>query len=162
MPPNPTLRPQEVVLMPDPAERADATLAFIGVIRSPWQRENCPKNLTQARLRDAGRAVVEIQPEFCPGLTGLAVGDLIWLLLWFDRARRDIILQAPAHAEGLRGAFALRSPVRPNPIAMEAVQILAIDHASGRFEIDATDGFDGTPVLDIKPWRGGIDIPPTL
>ena len=43
MPPNPTLRPQEVVLMPDPAERADATLAFIGVIRSPWQRENCPK-----------------------------------------------------------------------------------------------------------------------
>jgi tRNA (Thr-GGU) A37 N-methylase len=62
----------------------------------------------------------------------------------------------------LRGAFALRSPVRPNPIAMEAVQILAIDHASGRFEIDATDGFDGTPVLDIKPWRGGIDIPPTL
>ena len=70
MPPNPTLRPQEVVLMPDPAERADATLAFIGVIRSPWQRENCPKNLTQARRRDAGRAVVEIQPEFCPGLTG--------------------------------------------------------------------------------------------
>ena len=50
--------------------------------------------------------------------------------------------------------------MRPNPIAMEAVQILAIDPDSGTFEIDATDGFDGTPVLDIKPWRGGIDIPP--
>jgi tRNA (Thr-GGU) A37 N-methylase len=81
----------------------------------------------------------------------------IWILLCFDKALIDIILQAPGHADGLRGAFALRSPVRPNPISIKAVEITAIDQASGVLGIDATDAFDGTPIIDIKPWRQVLD-----
>ncbi len=101
-----------------------------------------------------------LDPAYVPGLRGLHEGQAVWLVLWFDRSRRDLIVQAPRHADGPRGIFALRSPVRPNPIAIEAVRITGIDHATGRFTVDATDALDGTPVLDIKPWLDTIDIPP--
>lgn len=159
MPPNKTLRDLEVILAHDPSKKDDARLAFIGILRSNWHADDCPKNLTQARESAKGQGVIEIVPEYRTGMSGLESGMKIWILLWFDKARRDIILQAPGHADGLRGAFALRSPVRPNPISIQAVEIMAIDQASGVIEIDATDAFDGTPVVDIKPWKLRIDTP---
>jgi tRNA-Thr(GGU) m(6)t(6)A37 methyltransferase TsaA len=159
MPPVKTLRDLEVILAHNPVKKDDARLAFIGILRSNWCLDDCPKNLTQARESTKGQGVIEIAPEYRAGLTGLKSGMKIWILLWFDKARRDIILQAPGHANGLRGAFALRSPVRPNPISIQAVKITTIDKASGVIGIDATDAFDGTPVVDIKPWMHGLDTP---
>ena len=83
------------------------------------------------------------------------------MLYWIDRGRRDLIVQAPRHSPEPRGVFALRSPVRPNPIALAAVIIRSIDHETGIIGIDTTDAFDRTPVVDIKPWIEGIDVPPT-
>ena len=157
MPPDKTLRDLEVILEHDPAKKDDARIAFIGILRSNWHPKNCPKNLSQARESAKGKGTIEISHEYRAGLSGLESGMKIWILLWFDKARRDIILQAPGHTDGLRGAFALRSPVRPNPISIQAVEITAIDQASGVVEIDATDAFDGTPIVDIKPWRQVLD-----
>jgi tRNA (Thr-GGU) A37 N-methylase len=67
-------------------------------------------------------------------------------------------VQVPRHADGPRGTFALRSPVRPNPIALATAVITSLDGAT--IGIDATDAFDGTPVLDIKPWIDTVDVPP--
>jgi tRNA (Thr-GGU) A37 N-methylase len=72
-------------------------------------------------------------------------------------ARRDLIVQAPRHKPEPTGVFALRSPARPNPIALATVRILDIDPAQGRITIDAIDCRDGTPLLDIKPWIERID-----
>lgn len=155
-----TPRPGEQQLPFDPGADSDATLAYIGVLRSDWRKGGAPRNLGQARERGGGGARVELKPGYADGLRGLEVGRTIWLLLWFDRARRDLIVQAPAHAEGPRGTFALRSPVRPNPVAMELVRITSLDAARGVIGIDATDAFDQTPVLDIKPWIAAIDSPP--
>jgi len=155
-----TPRPAEQRLPFDPAAHADASLAFIGVLRSDWQKGDAPRNLRQARERGGGAARIELKPGYAAGLRGLEVGRAIWLLLWFGRARRDLIVQAPAHAAGPRGTFALRSPVRPNPVAMELVRITSLDAARGVIGVDATDAFDGTPVLDIKPWIASIDTPP--
>jgi tRNA (Thr-GGU) A37 N-methylase len=69
-------------------------------------------------------------------------------------------VQNPRHADGPRGVFALRSPVRPNPIALGTVVITSLDRETGVIGIDAIDAFDGTPVLDIKPWIGTVDTPP--
>jgi tRNA (Thr-GGU) A37 N-methylase len=77
-----------------------------------------------------------------------------------DAARRDLIVQSPAHRDGPTGTFALRSPARPNPIALAVTRLLAIQADSGTLTIDAIDAFDGTPVLDIKPWLASVDIPP--
>jgi tRNA (Thr-GGU) A37 N-methylase len=40
------------------------------------------------------------------------------------------------------------------------VRLLAIDHEAGRLTLDALDAFDGTPLLDIKPWLPTVDVPP--
>jgi tRNA-Thr(GGU) m(6)t(6)A37 methyltransferase TsaA len=150
-------REGEVALPFDPGTRADASLCFIGHIRSTWSRGDCPKNLRAAR--ETGQpARVELDPAYAAALTGLAVGQPIQLLYWGDRGERDLIVQTPAHADGPRGTFALRSPVRPNPVALGTVVITGIEGAT--LHIDATDAFDGTPVLDIKPWISTVDVPP--
>jgi tRNA-Thr(GGU) m(6)t(6)A37 methyltransferase TsaA len=152
-------RPGEVALGFDPAGRAEAGLCFIGRIRSTWEKGNAPRNLRAARESEKG-ARIELFPEYVPGLDGLDVGQAIQLLYWVDRGQRDLIVQNPRHADGPRGVFALRSPVRPNPIALGTVVITSLDRETGVIGIDAIDAFDGTPVLDIKPWVGTVDTPP--
>jgi tRNA-Thr(GGU) m(6)t(6)A37 methyltransferase TsaA len=152
-------RPGEVSLGFDPGARAQAGLCFIGHIRSPWSRGTAPRNLRAARDTRQG-ARIELLPDYAPGLSGLAVGQAIQVLYWVDGGRRDLIVQVPRHADGPRGVFALRSPVRPNPLALGTVVITALDAAAGVIGIDATDAFDGTPVLDIKPWIETVDVPP--
>lgn len=150
-------RPGEVRLPFDPATQVDATITFIGRIRSPWSDPaTCPKNLRQARERGGG-GTLELAPGYEGGLQGLAPGDTIIALYWMDRSRRDLLVQAPRHREGTAGVFALRSPVRPNPIALATVRIEAIDQAAGTVRIDAIDCLDGTPLLDIKPWIATVD-----
>ena len=55
----------------------------------------------------------------------------------------------------LTGVFATRSPRRPNLIALTLCKVLAVK--DNVVEIDKTDAFDGTPVLDIKPFLPGYD-----
>ncbi|SHI61793.1 tRNA-Thr(GGU) m(6)t(6)A37 methyltransferase TsaA [Shimia gijangensis] len=151
-------RPGEVELGFDPAERQDALVRFIGKLRTPWSEGNCPKNVRAAR--ESGQSArIELEPDFAPGLEGVEVGQGVILIYWMNHARRDLIRQAPRHVEGTRGTFALRSPVRPNPLAMSAVRITGIDMENGVVEIDAIDCFDGTPLVDIKPWIPTVDMP---
>lgn len=150
----------EVALAFDPARIADdARLRFIGRLRSPWSRGNCPKNPREAREL-GGQFRVELDEPFWQGLTGLQVGQAIILLYWTGAARRDLIVQSPAHRGGPTGVFALRSPARPNPIALAVVRILTIDLVTGHLTVDALDAFDGTPLLDLKPWLTSVDVPP--
>jgi len=154
------LRPGEVVLPFDPAREADAGIAFIGRIRSPWPEGGwCPRNLREAREK-AADAVVELDPRYRAGLDGLREGGHLVVLYWMDAARRDIIVQRPRHRDRLVGVFAVRSPARPNPVAMAVVRLRAIDLDAGTLSIDAIDCYDGTPLLDIKPWLASVDVPP--
>ena len=153
------IREGEAVLPFDPGDRAEAGVAFIGRIRSPWSKSDCPKNIGQAR--ETGKpARIELDKAYARGLRGLEAGRAVVLLYWMDRGSRDLIVQAPRHADAPKGTFALRSPRRPNPIAMAVVRITDIDAEAGHIGIDAIDCFDGTPLLDIKPWFDGVDIPP--
>ena len=156
-----SLRPGEIQSPLDPEAQADdAHLIFIGRARTPWMtRKDCPKNLREARERGA-HARIEIDPAWRPGLRELVPGEAIILLTWMDRARRDLVVQAPRHRDSPAGVFSIRSPVRPNPIGLYVVRLLACDAEAGTLDIDALDCIDGTPVLDIKPWRQGVDVPP--
>lgn len=155
-----TARPGEVALSFDPARIADdARLRFIGRLRSPWARGNCPKNLREAREL-GGEFRAEIDLPFRPGLQGLVAGMPVILLYWTGLARRDMIVLHPSHREGPTGVFALRAPSRPNPVAVAVVRLVTVDFATGVLEVDALDAFDGTPLLDIKPWLPTVDVPP--
>lgn len=155
----PEVRPGEVVLADGPGAAADAGVTFIGRIRTPWTRGDCPKNIRAARNQMAG-ARVELDPRFAPALAGLVPGQPVILLYWMHAARRDLLVQAPAHVDTPRGTFALRSPNRPNPVAVSTVMLRGVDIGKAVLEIDAIDCFDGTPLIDIKPWIETVDMPP--
>ena len=136
-------------------ERFDASLFYIGRIRTPWKRrEDCPKN---PRETDAGCTIV-LDPRWKNGLIGLESVSHVVVLYWMDRARRDLVLQMPNHyAEG-RGTFALRSPVRPNPIAVSVARLVRIK--GNRLTVVGLDCIDNTPLLDLKPYFASTDSVP--
>jgi tRNA-methyltransferase O len=68
---------------------------------------------------------------------------------WMHHARRDLVLQTPSGAGHTTGTFALRSPVRPNPIASSIVELVAIDGTT--LQVRGLDCLDGTPLIDLKP-----------
>jgi tRNA-Thr(GGU) m(6)t(6)A37 methyltransferase TsaA len=130
----------------------DAGVHFIGRIRTPFRsRNDCPKNSAQSQA--VGR--VEVDQRYAEGLTGLALFSHAWLLYWMHEARRDLVLQVPAYLGRPRGTFALRSPVRPNPIALAAVEIIGVEGAT--LVVRGIDCVDGTPLIDIKPYFASTD-----
>ena len=88
------------------------------------------------------------------GLTDLAGHRRIQVLYWMHRARRDLVLQTPFAIMQTTGTFALRSPVRPNPIASSIVELLAIDGAT--LQVRGLDCLNGTPLIDLKPEHGAV------
>src|SRR5262249_33541026 len=139
------LRDGEVAVTPP--DHRDAALYFIGRIRTPWQRrEQCPKN---PRESDAV-CTVELDPRWIEGLKGLETVTHVLLLYWMDRSRRDLVLQVPRHYGEQRGTFALRSPARPNPIAVSVARLVRID--GNVLHVSGVDCLDNTPLLDIKPY----------
>jgi len=153
-------RPGEVSLPFDPAAAAsDASIIFIGRIQTAWKaRSDCPKNIARARERNE-TATLQLDPPWRSRLRGLEAGTPAIVLYWMHEARRDLIIQSPRHRATPAGVFALRSPARPNPIALATVRLLEIDETSGQVTIDAIDCLDGTPLLDIKPWIETVDVP---
>src|SRR3954470_17783028 len=141
------IRPGEIRASDDPASAADdARLIFIGRARTPWtSKESCPKNLREARERGRG-ASVEIDSNWRAGLRDLSPGDAVIVLTWLDRARRDLVVQAPRHRATTSGVFSIRSPVRPNPIGLHVVRIVSLDLTAGMIEVDGLDCLDNTPV----------------
>ena len=75
-----------------------------------------------------------------------------------DQARRDLVVQVPQHYGEERGTFALRSPARPNPIAMSVVRLLRVEGT--RLSVVSLDCLDGTPLLDLKPYFASTDSMP--
>jgi tRNA-Thr(GGU) m(6)t(6)A37 methyltransferase TsaA len=159
-------RPGEVALAADPGTSApDAGLVFIGRAGTPWRsRADCPKNMREARERAAADGALAfrlaLDAPFRPGLADLSAGAILHVFLWMHEARRDLIVQAPRHRDGSAGVFSLRSPVRPNPIGLSTVRVRDIDAGAGLLAVDALDCLDGTPILDLKPWIGTVDVPP--
>jgi tRNA (Thr-GGU) A37 N-methylase len=45
-------------------------------------------------------------------------------------------------------------------VALAVTRITTLDAAQGRVGVEALDAFDGTPLLDIKPWLPSVDVPP--
>ena len=105
---------------------------------------------------------IAIRKPYGPGLTELEGFGHVMVLWWADRYAEhrfdaEMVMEAP-YAPGVRaGLFATRSPVRPNPIGVNVARIMSVDVGAAEILVDEIDAFDGTPVLDIKPYYGCID-----
>jgi len=128
----------------------------VGIVHSPFvEKGSAPK---QGRHLNA-ESTLEIFPEFAEAIGGLSTGDDIFVLCWFDRAERVVLrTKSGRNPEGEpRGVFSTRSPARPNPISLTLVKLLEIDGT--KLRVRGLEMYDGTPVLDIKPYYADIDSP---
>ena len=123
----------------------------IGRVESPLtDRAAAPKQGDEG----APRARVVFLPEFREAASGLREGDEVLVLTWLHLGRRDVL---SVHPRGdakrpLTGAFATRSPDRPNPIGLHAVAIEAVEEDA--ITVRDLEAIDGTPILDVKPVLG--------
>lgn len=138
---------------------ADAALFFIGRIRTPWTtRAECPK-----RGDPEGPVCrVEVDPRWAAALEGIERHDALQLLYWMHLARRDLATQRPRAAPRGYGTFALRSPMRPNPIASSTVRLTG--RSGPLLLVRGLDCVDDTPLVDLKParcpmWTTGPTVP---
>ncbi|MFT3987521.1 tRNA (N6-threonylcarbamoyladenosine(37)-N6)-methyltransferase TrmO [Aestuariivirga sp.] len=142
------VRRNEVMVKRASAEHADAQLEFIGVIHTPWtSRLECPR---QGRA-DGPVCEIEIFEPWIPALAGIEKYARYEVLYWLHQSRRDLVLQSPANDGQVRGTFALRSPVRPNPIGTSIAELVSA--TGGILKVRGLDCLDGTPLVDLKPDR---------
>jgi len=135
---------QAVALPPD----TDAGLIFIGTIRTPWtSRLMTPR---QGRA-DGPVCRIELWEPWVAALDGVEKFERLEVLYWLHQSRRDLVRQSPANDGTVRGTFALRTPVRPNPIGTSIATLVAVEGAT--LLVRGLDCLDGTPLLDIKPDR---------
>ena len=128
------------------------TMQPIGWVRSPYQRRfGTPQ---QASAVDSNSdATLELDPERVPET---AVRDLVgmerlWVLSYLDRSGTwGALVRPPRGPRVRRSLFATRSPDRPNPIGLSAVQLVRVEGLV--LHVRGVDLLDGTPILDIKPY----------
>ncbi len=108
--------------------------------------------------RDGPECRLVLETPWDAALDRIEAFPTLEILYWLHRSRRDLIRQAPAHADGPRGTFALRSPVRPNPIGTAMVRL--VRREGPVLVVRGLDCLDGTPLLDIKPDRCAHSKPP--
>lgn len=140
------------------AFRSQITFRPVGVVRRKASDDEVRARTAESESR------IEIFSEFEEALDGLQGFSHIFVLSYLDKLRPDQIgaLKVKPRrllSKGFRldelpfvGVFAIDSPTRPNPIGLSLVKLIRID---GReLVVHGLDLFDGTSVLDIKPYRG--------
>jgi len=100
---------------------------------------------------------LKIDAPFNKALKELDTFSHVIVFWWADKHdnendRKALQTQLPYANGTVAGVFACRSEYRPNPIAITVCEISEIDHEAGVVNIPFIDAFDGTPVLDLKPY----------
>lgn len=132
------------------------TLTPIGVVRSPFTRKVEAPRQPRAAAHVEGR--IELAPTFEHAVEDLDGFDHVWVLAWMDRARGFRSKVLPPRSDKKRGVFATRSPHRPNPIALSAMELVRVEGTV--LHVRGVDLLDGTPVLDVKPYLPWTDAIP--
>jgi tRNA-Thr(GGU) m(6)t(6)A37 methyltransferase TsaA len=124
----------------------------IGFVRSPFRdTSSVPKGLG-AKHEDEG--ILEILPEFEPGLMDIEGFSHLYVIWTFDRSDGFDLVSRPPTDDRAHGVFSSRSPRRPNPLALTVVELLRRE--KGLLYVRGVDMLDGTPILDIKPYLSSI------
>ena len=124
-------------------------LRFIGVV------ERVEGEISSVRILD----------EFCEGLKGLNTFSHLIILYWShlreEEAERRVLKVVPRRHPGAPevGVFASRSPSRPNPIGLCVGELVKME--GNILLVRGLDAFEGSPVIDIKPYIPRADAFPS-
>ena len=125
----------------------------IGIIHTPFKRPHGVPIQSTAALGIKG--TVEIFEEYVEGLSDLEGFSHIILIYHFHLCKGYSLKVKPYMDNNLRGVFATRAPMRPNPIGFSIVRLTGIK--GNILYIEDVDIVDGTPLLDIKPYVPEFD-----
>ncbi len=138
-------------------DRNEVSFRPVGVVRTSSSDDEIRQRSVEVE------STIEIFPEFRDALDGLRGFSHIFVLSHLNKLRPDQIGALKVKPRRLLlkgfkledlplvGVFAIDSPTRPNPIGLSLVRMVRID--GGNIVVKGLDYFDGTPILDIKPYR---------
>jgi tRNA (adenine37-N6)-methyltransferase len=98
---------------------------------------------------------IVLKPEFEAALDGIGDYSHLHVLFWMHEIQKEKRAVLKVHPRGridlpLVGVFAVRTNFRPNPIGMTLVELVKVQ--GNVLTVRGLDAFNGTPVLDIKPY----------
>jgi tRNA-Thr(GGU) m(6)t(6)A37 methyltransferase TsaA len=140
-----------------------SSASFGGEARATEEKKLSVQPIGHIR-KSEDRIQIVLDEEYQPGLLGLEGFSHIHVFWWFDRndtpeKRRTLQVHPMGDRENpLTGVFATRSPMRPNLVALTLCKVTSVE--GNVVEVESIDAFDGTPVLDIKPFIPGHDAAP--
>lgn len=129
------------------------TMRPIGVIHTPFT--DTSQVPIQASFSQA-IGQVEIFPDFAAGLQDIDAFSHLHLLYAFHCSHDYALLVKPFLDDQPRGLFSTRHPCRPNPLGLSVVRLL--QRTGNLLDVQGVDMFDGTPLLDIKPYVPDFDL----
>jgi tRNA-Thr(GGU) m(6)t(6)A37 methyltransferase TsaA len=125
----------------------ELTLHSVGVVHSAVSPSG-----RDVRWEEIESEIV-IDHAWVDALDGLDAFSHIWVVFHLSQAQPPESLRTRPQGKAdapVVGRFATRSPVRPNPIGMTPVRLVVIK--GNRLRVRGLDAFNGTPVLDLKPY----------
>ena len=95
---------------------------------------------------------IKVFAPYLEGLLGIEAYSHLMVIFWMDRATDLPLVTHPRGDTAFDkvGAFALRGRNHPNSLGLAVVKLLSTE--SNKITVKGLDAFDGTPVLDIKPY----------
>ena len=107
-------------------------------------------------VKDKSRiSQIIICDELLEALEGIDGFSHLFVLFWLNQISNKQQMKLKVHPRGRRdmpllGVFATRTSLRPNPIGLTLVELLKVE--GNTLTVRGLDAFDGTPILDIKPF----------
>ena len=98
---------------------------------------------------------IVLRSELVKAIEGITDFSHLYVLFWLSEISPEQRKMLKVHPRGrmdipLVGVFAVRTNMRPNPIGLTLVELVKVE--GNVLTVRGLDAFDGTPVLDIKPF----------
>jgi len=131
----------------DRLRREKIVFTPIGVVAV--EAAEVPRHYTVSDLE----GLLLLDPAYEPGLRDLQPGQHLVVLFHFHQSppfTPERLIQKPPHREERLGVFSTCSPIRPNPLGLSILKVLAVE--GNVIRVRGLDMRDGTPILDLKPY----------
>ena len=129
------------------SSKGKTNLTPIGFVRT---------NAVGDEVKDKNRlSQIIIHDELAEALDGIAGFSHLFVLFWLHEISDEHRKTLKVHPRGRRdlpllGVLATRTMLRPNPIGLTLVELVKFE--GNVLTVRGLDAFDGTPVLDVKPF----------
>lgn len=105
------------------------------------------------RRRRTLESTIVIEDRFRDALLGIEQYSHLIVLFWMHRVSGPVSMQVHPRGDSalpVTGVLASRGRGHPNPVGLAVVELVAVDGC--RLQVRRLDAYDGTPVIDIKPY----------